>query len=162
MHARAIKLSVAWLFCSLLPLLGSAVFAADALLAFDTPAQADHYQQLTEELRCLKCQNQNIADSRADLANDLKTEIHRMVVAGMSTEDIKAFMVERYGDFVLYKPRFSGANLLLWAGPLLLLLTGIAVIWRLVRGSQSRAKQSAATDSDVDPASLEKARSYLK
>ena len=137
-------------------------YAADALLSFDTPEQAAHYQQLTEEFRCLKCQNQNIADSRADLAIDLKTEIHSMVVQNMSTSDIKAFMVQRYGDFVLYKPRFSGANLLLWAGPFILLLIGLSVIWRLVRNAQRRAAIPSVNTTEVDPDSLEKARSYLK
>lgn len=143
-------------------LVSGAAQSADALLDFDTPEQAAHYQQLTEEFRCLKCQNQNIADSRADLAIDLKTEIHGMVVQNMSTDEIKSFMVQRYGDFVLYKPRFVGANLLLWAGPLLLLLIGLAVIWRLVRNAQRRADSAAVTPTDIDPASLEKARSYLK
>ena len=73
-------------------------------LVFESMLQEDRFNQLTMELRCLVCQNQNLADSDAQLAHDLRAEVHEMLVAGNSDDEIKQFMVERYGDFVLYRP----------------------------------------------------------
>jgi len=102
-------------------------------LDFDDPAMEQRFQDLTEELRCLVCQNQTLADSDAFLAQDLRQEIHDLMVAGRSDDEIKAYMVERYGDFVLYRPPVQSNTLLLWAAPLLLLLIGAVVIARAVR-----------------------------
>jgi len=101
--------------------------------SFDDPAQEVRYKRLITELRCLVCQNQNLADSNADLAKDLRDETYAMVKAGQSDEQIIGFMVNRYGDFVLYRPPLRSTTFLLWFGPLLLVLTGLAIVVIQVR-----------------------------
>jgi len=93
-------------------------------MVFETQQQEDRFNQLTQELRCLVCQNQNLADSDAQLAHDLRAEVHEMLLTGKSNDEIKLFMVERYGDFVLYRPPVQENTYLLWAAPLVLLLLG--------------------------------------
>lgn len=97
-------------------------------LVFDSPEQQARFENLTTELRCLVCQNQSLADSDAPLAHDLREEVFTMLEAGHSDEEIKRFLVERYGDFVLYRPPLKGNTLVLWVAPLLLLLAGAAVV----------------------------------
>jgi cytochrome c-type biogenesis protein CcmH len=82
--------------------------AAEEPLVFDSPEQEERYRQLTMELRCAVCQNQNLADSDAPLAQDLRREIYQMMQAGRTDDEIKSFMVDRYGDFVLYRPPMQG------------------------------------------------------
>lgn len=94
----------------------------------------DRVHALATELRCPVCQNQTLADSNADLARDLKDKIREQVAQGRSDEEIRQFMVQRYGDFVLYQPPMRADTALLWAGPFALLaLGGIALGWRLIR-----------------------------
>ena len=95
---------------------------------FSTPEHEQRYRTLVDELRCLVCQNQTIAESNADLASDLRREVHRMVEAGRSEDEIAGFMVARYGDFVLYRPPVRGGTILLWAGPFLLAAIGLTVL----------------------------------
>lgn len=102
-------------------------------LAFANAEQQARFNKLTTELRCLVCQNQNLADSDAPLAHDLRREVYDMMQSGLSDEQIKQFLVERYGDFVLYLPPVKGNTLLLWAAPLLLLLGGAAVVYVNIR-----------------------------
>ena len=97
-------------------------------LVFKNQQEQDRFDQLTKELRCLVCQNQNLADSDAPLAHDLKREVHAMLQTGQSNEQIKQFMVERYGDFVLYRPPVQQNTYLLWLAPLVLLLGGAFVL----------------------------------
>ena len=99
--------------------------AKDAAPLADDPVAEKRLIALSEELRCLVCQNQNIADSHAELAQDLRREIRGMIQAGKSDKEIIDFMVARYGDFVLYLPPFKATTALLWVGPLLLLLVGL-------------------------------------
>jgi cytochrome c-type biogenesis protein CcmH len=115
-------------------------------LEFDSPEQEQRFQDLTAELRCLVCQNQTIADSDAFLAQDLRQEIHDMMVAGRTDDEIKAYMVERYGDFVLYRPPVQSNTILLWATPLLLLLIGGVVIARAVRRRSALLEADSAED----------------
>lgn len=96
------------------------------------PAQQAAYEHLTNEVRCLVCQNQTIADSTAPLAVDLRREIRRMLEAGQSEEQIKTFLLERYGDFVLYRPRWQTNTAMLWLAPGLLLLIGAVGLWRII------------------------------
>lgn len=110
-------------------------------LKFDDPAQEKRFNALTAELRCLVCQNQNLADSDAPLAHDLRKELHGMLVAGASDEDIKQFMVARYGDFVLYRPPLKGTTLVLWLAPLGLLLIGAAIVAVFVRRQRLVARE---------------------
>ena len=110
-------------------------------LVFESMLQEDRFNQLTQELRCLVCQNQNLADSDAQLAHDLRAEVHEMLVAGKSDDEIKQFMVERYGDFVLYRPPVQKNTYLLWLAPLALLLIGGVILRSSVK------KRSALLDS---------------
>ena len=115
----------------LLPWLSALAIDADAPIA--DPAQREIYEELIAEVRCLVCQNQTIGDSTAPLAADLRREIRGMVEAGQTDAEIKAILTERYGDFVLYRPRFSGATAFLWIAPGLLVLLGGFALWRVVR-----------------------------
>jgi len=93
-------------------------------LVFENQQQQDRFDKLTLELRCLVCQNQNLADSDAPLAHDLRREVHEMLIAGKSNDEIKDFLVTRYGDFVLYRPPVQKNTYLLWLAPLIMLLAG--------------------------------------
>jgi cytochrome c-type biogenesis protein CcmH len=113
--------------------------AGPALTGVLPPEQAEQllrserFRRLAAELRCLVCQNQTLADSGADLAVDLRNDVLRQMAAGRTDAQIKARLVERYGEFVLYRPTASAHNLALWAGPALLLLVGVGVLWRTTR-----------------------------
>ena len=102
-------------------------------LEFRNAAEEQRFHALTVELRCVMCQNQSLADSDAPIAHDLRQEVFNLMRAGRSDAEIKTFLVERYGEFVLYRPRFGGGTLLLWLGPMLVLLGGIAVVAVVVR-----------------------------
>ena len=102
-------------------------------LVFENQLQQDRFNQLTEELRCLVCQNQNLADSDAQLAHDLRAEVHEMLLAGNSNDEIKQFMVERYGDFVLYRPPVQKNTYLLWVGPMMLFLGGALILGVIIK-----------------------------
>lgn len=95
---------------------------------FSSPEHEERYYSLVDELRCLVCQNQTIAESNADLASDLRREVYRMVEDDRSEDEIAGFMVARYGDFVLYRPPLRGGTILLWAGPFLLAAIGLAAL----------------------------------
>ena len=95
---------------------------------FSSPEHEQMYHALIDELRCLVCQNQNIAESNADLASDLRREVYRMVEDGQSEDEIAGFMVARYGDFVLYRPPLKGGTILLWVGPFVLAAIGLAAL----------------------------------
>jgi cytochrome c-type biogenesis protein CcmH len=102
---------------------GSAL-AIDTERAFDDPALQTRYETIIRELRCLVCQNETIADSNADLAADLRRQIREMIAAGKTDDEIREFMTQRYGDFVLYRPPFGANTYVLWAAPILLLAIG--------------------------------------
>jgi cytochrome c-type biogenesis protein CcmH len=122
-------------------------------LPFKDHAEETRFQHLTRELRCLVCQNENLADSNADLARDLRHQVFELMRQGKSDAEIKQYLVDRYSDFVLYDPPVQGSTLLLWFGPLLILLAGAAVVVVTVR-RRSRAQAPAsnnATASDRSP-----------
>jgi cytochrome c-type biogenesis protein CcmH len=110
-----------------------AVVAKEAAPASDDPVLEAKVMRIAAELRCLVCQNQTIADSNATLAQDLRREVREMIAAGKTDDEIRDFMIERYGDFVLYRPRMTAQNLLLWAAPALLLLIAGVVLFRVIR-----------------------------
>ena len=114
-------------------------------LIFESQQQQDRFDELTKELRCLVCQNQNLADSDAPLAHDLRREVHAMLQTGQSNEEIKQFMVERYGDFVLYRPPVQQNTYLLWLGPIVLLLIG-ALILRVNIKKRAALLESSPSD----------------
>ncbi|MEX1032527.1 MAG: cytochrome c-type biogenesis protein [Cellvibrionaceae bacterium] len=122
----------------LLFLLGVAVSAMAAtatdVYEFDSEAQRERFQQFTYQLRCPKCQSQNLAGSDSLIARDLKRELHHLIVEGKSDDEIIDFMVSRYGEFVLYKPRFQASTYLLWLGPAALIFLGLGVFgWVLYK-----------------------------
>ena len=114
-------------------LLSSASLAIDTEEAFEDPEMQARYEKIIDEVRCLKCQNQTIKDSNAFLAGDLRREIRRMITDGMTDEQIFDFLVDRYGEFALYRPRASGKTLILWLAPALLLIGGAFVLLQIVR-----------------------------
>ncbi|MFR9718072.1 cytochrome c-type biogenesis protein [Aeromonas diversa] len=103
---------------------------------FDSDAQEQTFRELTKELRCPKCQNQDIADSNAGLAKDLRDKTYQMVRAGKSKEEVVDYMVARYGNFILYDPPLMASTLILWAGPFAVILIGVMVVVRRSRRSQ--------------------------
>ena len=134
----------------LFSLLLGALLSLNALAAIDTydfndEAERQRFRVLTEELRCPKCQNQNIADSNAPIANDLRREIHRMLDEGQSDEQIVDYLVARYGDFVMYRPPLTAKTLLLWFGPAALLLLALLVVLSIVRRRRQAASAPTVT-----------------
>ena len=111
----------------------SAAVAIDTDKAFDDPELQARYEHIIEEVRCLKCQNQSIKDSNAFLAGDLRREIRRMLAEGNTDDEIYDFLVTRYGEFALYRPRMSGKTLVLWIAPIALLLAGGFVLVNILR-----------------------------
>lgn len=134
----------------LLCLLTGPVWASQ-LTAHLTPQQSERYHALITELRCLVCQNQNIADSNAPLAEDLRQQVLEMIEQGKTDAQIKTYLVERYGDFVLYRPPLKPSTWVLWGSPFLLLIIGLLIAWRIVA-----ARRSAESNSEVDATTLER------
>jgi len=125
----------------LLLCLATPAFAIIEVHTFDDPVKEERYRKLSEELRCLVCQNQNLADSNADLAKDLRNQVYNMIQAGKSDREIVDYMVARYGDFVLYRPPMQTNTVLLWAGPFVLLLIGLAALAVFVRRRKSATRE---------------------
>lgn len=107
--------------------------ANDAAPLVDDPVTEQRLISISEEMRCLVCQNESLAGSRSDLANDLRREIRTLIKEGKSDEQIRSFMVERYGDFVLYRPPIKPITWLLWIGPFVILLIGIGFLFSYLR-----------------------------
>lgn len=126
---RALLAFVLGLMASLLPL----QTAAYDILPFEDQAQEQRFHELTRELRCLVCQNESLAESRAELAQDLRMEVLKLMQQGLSDAQIKTYLTDRYGDFVLYDPPLNKATWFLWFGPLLVLLIGVGVVASIVR-----------------------------
>ncbi len=116
----------------LLLLFGGQTLAIE-VYEFDNPEQEALYQQLTKELRCLVCQNQNLADSDAGLAKDLKDQVAEFVRAGQDADTIKQYMIDRYGDFVDYEPPLNASTLFLWFSPLVVFLLGALILFINIR-----------------------------
>lgn len=121
---------------------GQALAAID-VYTFDSDAQEQTFRELTKELRCPKCQNQDIADSNAGLAKDLRDKTYQMVRAGKDKQEVVDYMVARYGNFILYNPPLMASTLILWLGPLLVIVIGVVMV--VVR---SRRRPAAATPAD--------------
>ncbi len=132
-----------WCVFSVCSLMIGVSWAIDPAPAFEDPALEAEYQSLVREVRCLVCQNQTIADSNALLAEDLRREIRRMFADGATRDEVVEFLVARYGEFVLYRPRLQPATWALWGAPVVLLLIGGVVFVRILR---SRFSQPLAED----------------
>ena len=124
---------------------------------FNDPAREALYDELVQELRCLVCQNQNLADSNADLAVDLRQKTYDMVQAGSDKDEIVDYMVTRYGDFVLYRPPLKSTTMPLWIGPFIILFVGLLALYFFIRGRSKAQPESGHTKQD-----LEKARKLLE
>ncbi|QLL15061.1 cytochrome c-type biogenesis protein [Pseudomonas chlororaphis] len=135
-----------WLAAAVLGLsIAGVAQAAIDTYEFANDAERERFRELTKELRCPKCQNQDIADSNAPIAADLRKEIFRMLGEGKDNQQIIDFMVDRYGDFVRYKPALTGKTALLWFGPAGLLLGGVVIIAVIVRRRRVERSDSPST-----------------
>lgn len=132
------------------------------IVQFEDPARQALYQEMIQELRCLVCQNQNLADSNAELAQDLRKRTRELIEEGRDRDEIADYMVARYGDFVLYRPRLNASTMFLWFSPLVLLLVVVILVLRWRRRAQtmhpgysqqdlSRAKALMQGDIQPDP-----------
>ena len=159
----AVLLAALWALAPGAPSPLGPVRAADPVVAFDRAADRERYERLLHEYRCLKCQNQSIADSGASLADDLREQIRTRVVAGDDDAAIDEYLVSRYGDFVRYRPRFGGTTALLWLGPFALLAVGLgAGVLMARRGSAAPGGAGgAAAPSEADADALAHARRLL-
>lgn len=121
------------LAAALLSLMAVTATAVDTEAPLPTAEQQSLYRKLLEEVRCMVCQNQNLADSNAPLAQDMRRELHRMVEEGASEDDVKQFLLDRYGDFALYRPRLAPNTLLLWIGPGVIVVLALGAIALVIR-----------------------------
>ena len=130
----------------LVTLLSCTAFAIDAEKAFDDPALQARYDELNHQLRCLQCRSETIADSNAMLAGDLRKQVRELIAAGKSDAEILQYMTERYSDYVLYKPPLAPRTWLLWAAPIVLLISGVTAAAVVI------ARKSHLPDTDpTDP-----------
>lgn len=137
-----------WLFLTAL-LFSSVAFSAIDALNFSSPQQESDYHQLTQSLRCPQCQNNNIADSNATIAMDMRGKVFELLQEGKSKNDVVDYMVARYGNFVTYDPPMTASTLVLWIAPLLLVLLGVVFLLRRKPKTQSAVKsQDVLTDED--------------
>jgi len=132
-HPRVAWRLAAWLTGLLAFGAATTALAVDNTPAFKDEALQQRYSGLTHEMRCMQCQNEALADSNVSLAADLRLEIHNLLQAGKSDEEIRDYMVARYSEFILFKPRMSLRNAWLWAAPGVLLLLGIGIALRIMR-----------------------------
>jgi cytochrome c-type biogenesis protein CcmH len=137
---------ISGLLCGMI--LWRAAWAIDSEPPIEDPARHALYDELVHEVRCLVCQNQTIGDSTAPLAADLRREIRRMVLEGRSEDEIKDFLLDRYGDFVLYRPRIQRTTVLLWLAPVILVVIGGVTLVMVVR---RRATLPGDVDADEPP-----------
>lgn len=142
---------IAALLCSL-----SAGATNIEVYQFDDPEQERAYKELTTELRCLVCQNQDIADSNAELAQDMRRKVFGMLKEGQDKQQIADFMVQRYGDFVLYKPPFDARTAVLWIGPFAFFIFAVWMMLRSIRKAGQRDRNIA-----IDSKQLEQAHELL-
>ena len=136
-------------------LLAMPVQAKVEIVQFDTPEQEERYKKLIAELRCLVCQNQNLADSDAELAVDMRRKAYELVKQDKTKTEIANFMVDRYGEFVLYRPPFNRNTVLLWIGPFIILLIGVTLLIKTI------VRRRTEQDTDVDDATLKTAANLL-
>lgn len=139
------KLSFALFFLLSIP-----VFAVVDPFEFSDESTRDRYQKFIAELRCPKCQNQNLADSNSPISSDLRTQLHRLLEEGSSDAEIVEYMVSRYGDYILYNPPIKPQTLILWAAPLLLFVCGAILVAIRLRHSLGGGRKKATTKQLAD------------
>lgn len=128
-----------------------------------TPEMEARFKELAAELRCLVCQNQSLADSQAGLAEDLKAKVYQQIASGKSDADIKTYMVERYGEFILYKPAYSAGNIALWIGPFVILLIAVIAARSWLKANSAKpSPQQLISDSGQDKVREDLEKLYRK
>ena len=159
--SKALRLLTASFVSVMLTLvLSLPVSAAIEAVEFDNPETTSRYQGIIAELRCLVCQNQNLADSDAELAKDLRRKAEEMIKSGSSDDEILSYMQERYGDFVLYRPPFNSGTALLWVGPFILLI--FAACFLIIRIKRRQNHELLKPLSKQDEAQRAKVRNLMK
>ena len=142
------------------------LWAAEEIVSFESAEQSQLYHSLLKEYRCLKCQNQNLSNSKASLAGDLRREIRDQILSGNDKQDIDAYLIARYGDFVLYRPPFSAQTAVLWIAPFALLLIALGSIVVMIRRQPKKVgHEQFASERGADAAEkelLEKAKRLLR
>tara|TARA_B100000530_G_scaffold333804_1_gene282479 strand:+ start:375 stop:794 length:420 start_codon:yes stop_codon:yes gene_type:complete len=130
--------------------MNSGGFAQVDTFEFDNDEQQSRFRQLSDELRCPMCQNTNLSGSTGGVAEDLRREIHRMILEGMTNEEIEQFMFERYGDFIFYRPRLRAETIILWFGPLVFLVMGGFVAYGIFRRASSVDQAAVELDEEQE------------
>ena len=128
---------IIWLLFIILPI--STMAGSEDSYPFENPIQQQRFQQLSETLRCLVCQNQSLADSNAPVAKDLRAKVYELIKEGKSDQAIKDYLVERYGDFILFQPPFKMTTFLLWLAPFILIVLGFSVLCLLIFRSKDKS-----------------------
>ena len=126
------------------------IFAQVDAFQFDNTEQQSRFRQLSDELRCPMCQNTNLSGSTGGVAEDLRREIYRMIMEGMSNEEIEQFMFERYGDFIFYRPRLRAETVMLWFGPLIFLSIGLFIAYGIYRRAKVADETAIVLDDDQE------------
>lgn len=137
---------VALLSCLLVPQMS---FASIDVYEFEGESLRADFVALTKELRCPKCQNQDIADSNAPIASDMRKEVHRLLGEGKDKESIVNYMIDRFGEFVTYKPKKSLETFMLWYGPLILILIGVLIIVSLLKMNKKKSYKQEGSSEEV-------------
>ncbi|MEH6503507.1 MAG: cytochrome c-type biogenesis protein [Cycloclasticus sp.] len=138
-----------FLLCFCLTLFAQAAFSSIESHSFDSAEKEKIYLELVDELRCLVCQNQNLAASNSGLAKDLRRQAFQMVSAGQTKEQITQYMTERYGDFVLYEPPFKKVTLVLWIGPFVIFIIAAWALFSSIKNSQKLLNSKKSTEEDT-------------
>jgi cytochrome c-type biogenesis protein CcmH len=138
------------------------VMAGVEVNEFTNKQDEQQFKKLVNELRCLVCQNQNLADSNAELAQDLRKEVYQMIQKGQSSEEIIEFMVARYGDFVLYRPPFKAQTFILWLGPFFILFFAVVFLFIFIKNKKSSAQIEISDEEKLQAEKLIKSLSSEK
>lgn len=134
-----------------LTVISLAAFAAPIeTFKFESAETEKVFHKLSDELRCLVCQNQNIAESNAELAKDLRLEMYNMLMQGKSEEEIVDFMVQRYGDYVLYRPPFKPMTWLLWFGPIIIFVIGLIFVVRFIKAQSAQVQDNVMSEEEIE------------
>lgn len=131
------------------------------LYTFDDPEQTQVFNRLAEELRCPKCQNQNLADSNSQVAEDLRKQVYKLMNEGKDEAEVKDFMVARYGEFVLYKPKVDKSTWVLWYGPFVLLAIGFLVVFGLVYSNKKKSAEAPTSEADLSDDQKQRLKQFL-
>lgn len=143
-----------WIVFLLISVCFSAANAAIDVREFDNDVDRQRYQSFVDEMRCPKCQNQNLSGSDSPIANDLRRELYTMIQDGRSDKEIVDFMVDRYGEYILYRPRLTPFTVMLWVGPAVLLILGIIILIVMVRRRRANATEPSQALSTQEQARL--------